>query len=222
MRFCLVYSLTISFFLFAFTSCIEVVEETTISVDGTGTFALTINASASREQLDKIKGQDSFMGKPVPTVEKVQEEIRTLRNVIASTPGISNILVKEDYTQYIARISFQFDKVASLDQVFQRLYLHYQKEQAKQIFVERKGNTYARFYSTAALKNQLNKVEEFKSNAQWLTEVSITSIVRCPSLIKHQLNPAVIISPSGKAAMLKTNLHDLLNERQTLSNTITY
>lgn len=217
----LLFGLVLWVALIGFTGCLEVVEETTLAADGSGTFALTINASAAREQLDKIKGQDSFMGKAVPSLARVQEEVSVIRMVISTTPGISNVQLKEDYTQYVTRISFQFDKVASLDQVFQRLYLHYQKESAKQVFVEGKGNSFSRFYATTALKAQLTKAN-FNSNAQWLNEVSIVSILRCPTAIKQQGNPAVVISPSGKAAMIKTTLYDLLNERQTLSNTITF
>ena len=83
------------------TSCVEIIEDLKINLDGTGTFKYTINLSSSKIKVASILALDSLYGEKVLKEPEIKEKIQLFKKTLQSQEGISNVLITEDYDNYI-------------------------------------------------------------------------------------------------------------------------
>ena len=95
-------------------SCIEISDDLTLNNDGSGTLRYKINLSASKVKVNSILALDSLDGKPVPSKAEISAKINEFVRLLDAQVGISNILVEENYTDFIFKFSCDFSSVRNL------------------------------------------------------------------------------------------------------------
>ena len=60
---------------FVISSCIEILDDITFNLDGSGTFKYTLNLSSSQVKINSILALDSLDGNKVPSLEEIQQKI---------------------------------------------------------------------------------------------------------------------------------------------------
>ena len=96
------------------TSCIEISDDLTLNNDGSGTLRYKINLSASKVKVNSILALDSLDGKPVPSKTQISAKINEFVRLLDAQVGISNVLIEENYTDYIFKFSCDFTSVRNL------------------------------------------------------------------------------------------------------------
>jgi hypothetical protein len=100
--------------LFLFSSCIEIWDDLTLNNDGSGNLKYKINLSESKIKVNSILALDSIDGKPVPSKSQISSKINEFVKLLDAQVGISNVLVEENYTDYIFKFSCDFTSVTNL------------------------------------------------------------------------------------------------------------
>jgi len=95
-------------------SCIEISDDLTLNNDGSGTLRYKINLSASKVKVNSILALDSLDGKPVPSKAEISAKINEFVRLLDAQVGISNVLVEENYTDFIFKFSCDFSSVRNL------------------------------------------------------------------------------------------------------------
>ncbi|MDG2152615.1 MAG: hypothetical protein P8K10_01635, partial [Crocinitomicaceae bacterium] len=93
------------------TSCLEILDDITFNIDGSGTFKYTVNLSSSQVKLNSILALDSIDGKKVPSVNEIQEKIEVFAALLSTQEGISNVYIDTNYQQFIFKIQCDFSNV---------------------------------------------------------------------------------------------------------------
>ena len=73
------------------TGCIEIIDDLTLNMDGTGSFKYNINLSSSKVKINSILALDSLDGKRVPSIGEIKQKIDRLDEQLKSESGISNV-----------------------------------------------------------------------------------------------------------------------------------
>ena len=101
------------------TSCLEILDDITFNIDGSGTFKYTVNLSSSQVKLNSILALDSIDGKKVPSVNEIQEKIEVFAASLSTQEGISNVYIDTNYQQFIFKIQCDFSNVMNLQRGFE-------------------------------------------------------------------------------------------------------
>lgn len=100
--------------LLSLVSCIEISDDITIKNDGSGTFRYKINLSESKVKVNSILALDSLNGKPVPSKAEISAKINEFVRLLDAQSGISNVVVEENYTDFIFKFSCDFSSIKQL------------------------------------------------------------------------------------------------------------
>lgn len=202
------------------TSCFEIVEQVSVKDGGKGSYKIIANMSQSKANIDGLLDNDSIMGRRVPKIQEITSEMEKAKNTLASMPGISNVTLSKDFTNYIFNLSCDFTSVKALDQALVNTVNKLSKGKTNQ-----SAGNYT--YSNKTFKRQI--VYDYSTDAKRsmttqiqgiMEKASFMGIYRFPSKIKSVSNSKAKISPSGKASMLKISLIELLKSRYAINNTI--
>ena len=63
-------------------SCFEIIEDINVHKNGSGTYKFIVNLSQSKNQIDKIRTQDSILHFKVPTTAMADAKIAEVKNPI--------------------------------------------------------------------------------------------------------------------------------------------
>ena len=96
--------------LIGLSSCVEIIDDLSMNLDGSGTFKYTVNLSSSKSKINTILNLDSLDGKKVPKMPEIKAKVAEFTTLIAKQPGISAIKVEPNYVDYV--IKFQCNFVA--------------------------------------------------------------------------------------------------------------
>lgn len=191
-------------------SCFECIEEVSLKKDGTGSFVYILNLSQSKAEINTAFKLDSFMGIKIPSLTEVKSKIAKAKNIFGTASGISNLTVKEDYTEYIVEVRGNFSSIEKFNDAV--------KSCAKQLganatAIEEDFNytatdsTYTR--SVAALDaGTAGKLFTFlggKANT-----AAYTCIVKTEGKVLEVNNSKAKISPSGKNVLLKLTADEVI------------
>ena len=91
---------------FSLSSCIEILDDISFYADGSGDFKYTINLSSSKLKINSILALDSLDGKKVPSIPEIKSKIVDLIEVLNCQEGITDVVVAEDYENFIFKIAF--------------------------------------------------------------------------------------------------------------------
>ena len=202
-------------------SCIEISDDLTLNNDGSGTLRYKINLSASKIKVNSILALDSLDGKPVPSKTQISAKINEFVRLLDAQVGISNVLIEENYTDYIFKFSCDFTSVRNLQDGIKLSLAQISNDKystsAEQFWLSWDGNTLVRTipaYITQQIKNY--KLD----NEESLKEGVYTSIARFERPVATFENKLGTLSKNQMAVMVRTNTFDLKSNQHLLDNTI--
>ena len=82
--------------------------------DGSGTLRYKVNLSASKVKVNSILALDSLDGKKIPSIQDISAKVGEFAKILDAQPGISNVLIEENYTDFILKFSCDFTSIMSL------------------------------------------------------------------------------------------------------------
>jgi hypothetical protein len=204
-----------------FTSCFEVIEEITLSKDGTGTMRLTVNCSQSKTRIAAIMLMDTIHGHKVPRKQEIQQEIDKTVAQLSRMPGISNVKSTVDFTNFIADIRFSFKDVADVNHLTKALLEQY-KVKSTNIPTYSYNKEEARFskdYSYSGdVKKQFNQLKD--RDKEIFKTAAYVSILRFETTITDYSNKLARISRNQQAIIQRMAIADLINGRINISNQV--
>jgi hypothetical protein len=207
--------------LVLFTSCIEIWDDLTLNNDGSGTLRYKINLSESKVKVNSILALDSLDGKPVPSKAQISAKINEFVRILDAQVGISNVLVEENYTDFIFKFSCDFSSVRNLQDGIKLSIAQISNEKlntaADQFWLSWDGNTLVRSipsYVTQQIKNyKFEDAEQLKGGVY-------TSIARFERPVASFENKLGTLSKNQMAVMVRTNTFELKENQHLLDNTI--
>lgn len=205
--------------LLSLTSCIELLDDITINSDGSGTFKYSINLSSSKAKVNSIIALDSIDGKKVPDISEIQQKILDFKINLSKQPGIKNVVVEYNFTDYIFKMNCEFDNVKNLQIGLQKAF------EITSGQVTSNQNDWL-IWSNNKLERNIPTitVERFKSSkwldTQLLSSGTYTSISRFDKEIESFTNAISKVSKTKKAIMTQVKTDELFNNTQLLKNKI--
>jgi hypothetical protein len=216
------YRLFIFLPLLTLTSCFDVIEDVTLSEDGSGSFAFTVNMSQSSAKLAAALLVDSINGHKVPSKEEINNRIKEVVTIAEKTQGIKDVKTQQDFTNFVFSFRCSFTDLNALNTLMEELKKKYQAEHyvgsvTKHFEYDKKAKIYMRNgnYSIGEAYGQLRNVDK-----NVLNKASFVSISRFNSEVAHVTNVKATIAPTKKAVMLRVNAADLIKGTQNITNKI--
>lgn len=201
-------------------SCFEIIEEVTLNNDGSGNILFTLNLSKSRTKLNSIMLLDSVNTYKVPSKNEIKKHFTTIVSKIKQTKGVSNVKNTTNFEDFIFTVTCDFTNVNVLNNVISTFG---SIEEAKKI-AKNKHFTYSKSNKTFARSYHYNLEREFKKtktqDRKIIQDASLTTIYRFESPIVSSKNKIARISGSKKAIMLKIAVQDIIDNKNTIKNTI--
>lgn len=201
------------------TSCIEIIEDLKINLDGSGTFKYSVNLSQSKTKTSAILALDSLYGERVPKIFEIKEKISLFKKTLQEQEGITNVIITEDYENYIVRIQCDFKNVELLEKGLKNTASKmYQTNEYNYDWICYKGKTLIRktpaFYLEDIRKFGDKDIDKLKTG-------TYTSITRFANKIDTFENVNSVRSKSNMALMIKVSPDMLLINQNLLDNKIT-
>jgi len=203
------------------TSCIEIIDDITIRNDGTGTLKYTINLSSSKVKINSVLALDSLDGKKIPTVDEIETKILSFKKNLESQPGISNVTVDYNFTDFIFKFQCDFSSVTTLQTALKMVIQEESKEknipELEHNWLSWDGSKLVRSIPEITVK----KTKDFKQeDIDLMKQGNYTSITRFERAVEKFDNPSATLSKNKMAVMIRTNPHLLTQNSDILENTI--
>lgn len=220
-QFCLKISVCLVAF-FSLTSCFDILDKVNLNADGSGEYAIILNASKSKTRINSISKMETINGKKVPKKAEIQSQLNEAAAVFKTVPGISNVKTSADFDNYIIKLSCNFKKIENINDGLEKLKA--KKILGKVIPANLYGN------NIAAKTFTKNKINTFKNDYEKLSKADqevfssakYTNVLQFEKAIKSQTNASYQISPNKKAVKLDGNLLDFILQKKQIHNTITF
>lgn len=206
---------------FGLSSCIEIIDDITVKNDGSGTLKYTINLSSSKVKINSILALDSLEGKKVPTIAEIQEKITSFKNKLEAKPGMSNVVVESNFSDFIFKLQCDFTNVAALQTAIKEVIQEESKEknipELEASWLSWDGNKLTRSIPEITVK----KTKDFKQeDIDLMKQGNYTSITRFERAVEKFDNTSATLSKNKMAVMVKTNPYSLTQNSSLLENTI--
>ena len=203
--------------LFLLTSCVELIDEIQLNNDGSGKFKYVINLSQSRSNVSSMLLLDSINGKKNLKLPEIKQKINSFKLTLTKQEGISNVIVVENYTDYIIKFECNFENLDKLKKAFETSLQESNTTKKTENWVNFDKKLFYRTtpeYAVSFLKDfYVNYGEKLKNG-------SYTSIVRFQNEIYSFSNELSLKSKSGMAIMTKVTPNELVENPYVLDNNI--
>lgn len=206
---------------FLFTGCIEIIDDLTLNEDGSGTFKYHVNLSSSKVKVNSILALDSLDGKKVPSLDEIKSRIDHISQSLREQPGITRVDVDANYTDFILKISCDFNSLSALQIAIKNVV----KEESKKQDLDQLEHEWVSF-DKGVMKRSIPQITIRQSkklndaDQDLLKTGTYTSITRFNKEIASFENNEAMISKNKKAILIKTNPHALTVNPNLLDNTI--
>ncbi len=209
------------FFVLTLSSCIEIIDDLTINIDGSGTFKYSVNLSSSKVKINSILALDSLDGKKVPSVDEISSKLNQIIDELKAKEGISNVKFFQDYTNFIFKLSCDFSSVEKLQNAIKELAI--KENNGREI--KGMNHSWISFEASQLTRSipqiTIDKVKRINPDeTKLLKQGKYTSITRFKKEIKQFENENARLSKNKKAIMVQTNPYALIQNPQLLDNTI--
>jgi len=189
--------------------------------DGSGTLRYKVNLSESKVKVNSILALDSLDGKKVPSIQEISAKVGEFAKILDAQPGISNVLIEENYTDFILKFSCDFTSIMSLQAGLANAIEAVSKDklgpEADEIWITWDGNKLKR--SVPAFARE--KVKAFKSNEiELLKTGTYTTVTRFDRPIDRFENNLGTLSKNKQAIMMKASVFSIKENQDLLENTI--
>ena len=202
-------------------SCFQIIEEINLTKAGSGNVNLTLNLSASKSKVASIMLMDSIQGYKVPDKNSINREMNEIVSYLSKSPGISNVAKKIDLENYIISISFDFQRIANINNITKNVLnkLKINAVSASSYAFDPKAMSFQRSYQhSREAVVQYSKLKPEVKNI--FKEASYTSIYRFDTPVSSSNNPLAKMSKSRKAVMINVGMLGLINGNTDISNKI--
>ncbi|WDF47686.1 hypothetical protein PQ459_04175 [Chryseobacterium sp. KACC 21268] len=205
---------------FSLTSCFDIIDKISLRADGSGEYAVILNASKSKTRLQSISKMETINGKKVPKKPEIENKVNQASNIFKSVQGISNVKTSLDFDNFIIKLSCNFKKIENINAGLEQLKAKniigktvptqlYKQNVAEKTFIRNKIGSY---------KNDYDKLS--KADKEVFSDATYTSILQFENVIKSQTNNSYIVSPNKKAIKLNGNILDFILQKKQIQNTI--
>jgi hypothetical protein len=172
-------------------------------------------------KVNSILALDSLDGKKVPSIQDISAKVGEFAKILDAQPGISNVLIEENYTDFILKFSCDFTSIMSLQAGLANAIEAVSKDklgpEADEIWITWDGNKLKRSIPAFARA----KLKAFKSNdIELLKEGTYTSITRFDRPIEKFENSLGTLNKSKTAVMVKSSAYSIKENQDLLENTI--
>lgn len=206
--------------LFTLSSCFDFIEELNLNDDGSGNMTLTINLSKSKTKIASLMFLDSVNGHKIPGKEDIQTALDEAVTYLKKETGISQVVKKADFDNYIFSVSCHFTSVNSINDIVTEL-LSKQKVKpfTSSYNYDKNNNVFSLNYKyNDESKLQFNKLKA--DDKKIFEDAFYTSIYRFETEIEAYTNNSAKLSKSKKAVMLRTAATNLIHGKTDLTNKI--
>jgi hypothetical protein len=204
--------------------CFEIREEVNMKADGSGEVSFVVNLSQSKDNMAKYMAMGSVEGYKVPSKQEVEANLAKIKTSVSAVPGMSAVMVKSDWSNFIFTVSGRFAHVEALNKAMEIVAKEYDKE-GKHAAAGKSGFGYTngQFKRFSTYPTKAKEFTELPSVQRYVLEsAKMTSIYRFDRSIKKVGNPKAQLSPSGKAVMLTLPLSELMKGSGTVANTVNF
>jgi len=210
-----------AFILFSFTSCIEIIDDVTVNNDGTGTMKYTINLSASKVKINSILALDSLDGKKVPSKDEIETHIASFIRKIKTKPGISNVQMESNLSDFIFKFQCDFTSVSALQTAIKEVI----EEETEDKNLKELDHNWMAWDGQKLVRSipdiTIEKTKKLKAeDIELLKTGNYTSITRFERAVDHFDNANALVSKNKLAVMIKTNPYLLSQNYSLLENVI--
>ena len=201
-------------------SCIEIVDDLSINTDGSGTFKYTINLSSSKVKVNSLLALDSLDGKKVPSIDEISQKINDVANQLREAGGISNVVVENNFNDFIFKLNCDFESVEHLQKAIKTVVNYEAKNEIPELSAQ------WLVFSDKSLVRSIPRVTIHKAtdikreDAELLKTGIYTSITRFEEDVESFTNENAKKSKNNKAVMLRTDPYSLTQNPSLLDNTI--
>jgi len=203
--------------LFLLTSCVELIDEIQLNNDGSGKFKYVINLSQSKTNVSSILLLDSINGKKNLKLPEIKQKIFNFKKNLIKQDGISNVIISENYTDYIIKFECDFENLSKLKIAIENSFQEHSNTKNSENWVTYNGIE----FSKKIPEYTIFYLKEFNSiYGEKLKNGTYTSITRFQVEILDFSNIKSSKSKSGKALMIKTTPNELLINPNILDNII--
>lgn len=211
----------LAFITIALAGCVEIIDDLTLNMDGSGSFKYNVNLSSSKVKINSILALDSLDGKRVPSISEIKQKVNRLHEKLKLEPGISNVKLDADYTNFIFKFSCDFKSLTNLQAAIKTIALSESKNKS----IPELDHNWLIFADHSLQRSvpeiTIEKSKEIQANdRQLLKQGSYTSITRFEKEIDSYDNENSKVSANKKAIMLRTDPYSLTQNPNLLDNTI--
>lgn len=203
------------------TGCIEIIDDLSLNADGSGAFKYSINLSSSKVKINSILALDSLDGKPVPSKDEIKNKITEFKTKLAQKEGVRNVVVEEDFTNYIFKLNVDFENTDLLQDAIKKtiteIFQHEKNESDDHQWIVLINNTLSRSVPQTII-DQAKKLKG--EDLESLKQGTYTNITRFDREVEKFDNESAQLAKNKKAVMLRVNTHSLLSNVGLMSNKI--
>ena len=222
----LIQTTLLCFFLLSFTSCFEVREEVKMNADGSGAVNLTIDLSQSKNNLTNYMKAGEVNGQKIPSQIEIEMELLKLKNVISSIPGMSEVKLKKDFTEFVFNLTGNFKDVKTLNTAINTATSAMNKTPfplKKVKHFNLSDSKFSRLFEYTDDRLTATEYDGLPAIPRLLMEsAKVISIYRFENPVKKVSNKSAKLSPSKKAVMLEANIAEFAKGEVSLANDISF
>ena len=216
-KFCILFSVT-----FLLSSCIEIIDDIKLNLDGSGTFKYNINLSSSRSKVNSIIALDSLDGRKVPSLDEIKNKVNIFEELLNKQEGITNVQIDKDFNQFIFKVQCDFKSInylqKGLKNVISQISSDPKINEAKYNWLSSDSCQFNRMVPQVST-DQVSRIPQ--NDMELLKNGIYISITRFNNEIEKVSNGNSKLSKDKKAVMLKTSPYVLTKNKNALNNTIT-
>ena len=219
-----IITILITALLFGLTGCFELIEDTTLNSDGTGTYKLTVNLSSSTTKVNSLMAMDSIKGQKVPSRSELKQNLQSYLTELNKKEGIYNVKGTLNTETWIVNLSLDFKSLNDLKKglisMSEDITKKASPDRVNEIVMNFTNNSYERKIGSlipVKWQEQARESEDFSK----LSEGKCVFIQRFDKEIENVNSDLVRIAKSKKATMLQLSPLTLVNNPEKLDYIIT-
>ncbi|GAB5417427.1 MAG: hypothetical protein Crog4KO_30090 [Crocinitomicaceae bacterium] len=214
------FFLIISLFTFL-TSCVEIIDDLTLNLDGSGTLKYNLNLSSSKVKINSLLALDSLDGKKVPSIPEIKSKVFRIEEMLNQQEGITEAKIEADYANFVFKLKCDFNSLEDLQAAMKTVILAENKNKP----IPELEYNWLSYNDTTVQRSvpelTIQKSREIKdSDRSLLRDGTYTSITRFESEVEKFDNENARLSTNKKAVMIRTDPYSLTQNPHLLDNII--
>lgn len=202
-------------------SCVEIIDDLSLSNDGSGSFKYTINLSSSKVKVNSLLALDSLNGKKVPSIDEISQRADKIVDMLKCRSGITNVSFSADYDNFIFKLSCDFTSLDHLQRAIREI-VRSENGNKEIPELEHKWLIFNDHTLVRSIPQiTVSKAKEINpEDRESLKAGTYTSITRFEKEVLRCENSGCSISKNKKAVMVRTDPYSLTQNPDLLDNTI--